>query len=838
MLLGEHYSSEENKKINSVIIFFSLVIFVVGTIIYYAPFLYKLTESQWLWKIAVAVIKVAKKPIVLKILMLLMALTSIATFTSGLTITKQKRILSGQFAFAGLGLYVCLMFIEIYFVITGWVGLPLHIIFFLTLFIGGLNFRKRESEDLLTDRRNEEGLEFDQHRECVEWNCSINIPYTYRYLGEDRLSWINIVNPFRGTLIGGTPGSGKSFAIIEEYMRQCIMKGFTGVIYDFKFPTLARKTWNYLNWYKDTDAYVLQPSFYTLNFDDPEYSHRCNPISRKRLKIIDDAEEATKVLMLGINKTWVEKEGDFFTDSANVYTSILCWYMKLASDKYDYNLSSLPHLITLSTFESTELLFLIFQEYDDLKAKMRPFAEALANGALEQLAGQVSSAGIALSKIASPNLSYILSGNDFDFELNDPSAPKILCVGNNEARSQTYSPALGLILTTLAKAMNQDNRLKSFFFIDEFPTVYYKGNDQLIATARSRLVNVLLGFQTFAQIKNNYGEKEADNIIKLCGTRITGQLFDDDATKMSETIGKQKIFTHNLTYSEQGVSENQATTMESIVPPERIAQLSQGTFCGVVADDLKFPEPNKVIYGRVNPPLEIKKEEDKMDIPKVREFISEKEKTEKTAQYVDDNQDFIDEFIDMLMAHSFNDWNIIMGKNNEKELLDNYIIEKFVFHRKRLQDFTRFIDFETSFKELVNKEQKKLEKQKQTNKQIKEFLNQNYSKEEWFSIVQKWISNGFKAKAIADYMSNYQAELQNDCYLLIVQELRDLEIFERAERKKRLQYISYLERLTSSKSFKNTCSKSTLAEYEKLIVDIKDFTQQEEEKLKAKTRAK
>ena len=216
---------------------------------------------------------------------------------------------------------------------------------------------------------------------------------------------------------------------------------------------------------------------------------------------------------------------------------------------------------------------------------MRPFAEALANGALEQLAGQVSSAGIALSKISSPNLNYILSGNDFDFELNDPSAPKILTVGNNEARSQTYSPALGLVMTTLLKAMNQDDRLPSFFFVDEFPTVYFKGVDNLIATARSRKVNTLLGFQTFAQIKNNYGEKEADNIIKLCGTRITGQLFDDDAQKMSETIGKQKILTRSFTYSEQSVSEAQQTSMETIVPPERIAQLSQGEFCGVVADD-------------------------------------------------------------------------------------------------------------------------------------------------------------------------------------------------------------------------------------------------------------
>lgn len=838
MVLGEYYSSEEYKRINSVVIYFSIFMFIVGTAIFYAPFLFKITGIEWLMVVSVPAIKYVKKAVIIKIATLLLSVSAILTHKPNVTISKEKKSLAGLLSIIGFLGYTILMIFEIFWKVNGGLALFLNILFFGIFFQSGLIFRRRESEDLLTDRRNEEGLELDQHRECVEWNCSINIPYSYRYLGQERLSWINIVNPFRGTLVGGTPGSGKSFAIIEEYMRQCIKKGFTGLIYDFKFPVLATKTWNYLNWYQNTSAYVLKPSFYTLNFDDPEYSHRCNPLSRKRLKTIEDSNEAIKVLMLGINKTWVEKEGEFFTDSANVYASVLSWYLKLVSDKYDYNLSSLPHLIMLSTFESTELLFLIFQEYDDLKAKMRPFAEALANGALEQLAGQVSSAGIALSKITSPNMSYILSGNDFDFELNDPSAPKILCIGNNEARFETYSPALGLILTTVAKAMNQDNRQKSMFFVDEFPTVFFRGVDQLIATARSRLVNVLLGFQTFAQIKKNYGDKEADNIVKLCGTRITGQLFDDDATKMSETIGRQKVLTKNFTYSKDDVTENQATALESIIPPERIAQFSQGTFCGVVADDLKYPEPNKIIFGKVLPPLKIKKEEDKLKIPKVREFISEKEREQKTKEYLDNNFDFVNQFIEMLSSKSFVQWSEIMSKNNQKDLLDNYMIENFVFHRKRLQDFTKLIDFEFSFRELVNKEIQRVDREYKMNEEIKKFFNQCYSKEQWQPIVNEWINKGFKMEAIAKYTANYQSELYNECYLLIVNELRDLQIFEKAERKKRMQYISYLERLIKSNSFKNTCSKNTKREYEKLIVEVKDFTQKEEERLKQEARMK
>jgi traG family protein len=838
VILGENYNHEEWKKINGAVIFFTILLFAVLTIAYYAPFLYRLTNIDFIMTLGIKAIKIFKKAIFLKLIIILMAICSIFTYASPLTITKEKKMLAGQIASAGILFYIVLMLVDFFFRITAWVSLPFHCIFFFAFLVGGFHFKKRESEDLLTDRRNEVGLEFDQHRECVEWACSVNIPYTYWYLGKERLSWINVVNPFRGTLVGGTPGSGKSFAIIEEYMRQCIKKGFTGLIYDFKFPTLARKTYNYLTWYKDNGSYVITPSFYMINFDDPEYSHRCNPISRKRLRSVEDADEATKVLMLGINKTWVEKEGEFFTDSANVYTSILCWYLKLVSDKYDYNVSSLPHLITLSTFESTELMFLIFQEYDELKAKMRPFAEALANGALEQLAGQVSSAGIALSKISSPNLNYIFSGNDFDFELNDPSAPKILTVGNNEARSQTYSPALGLVLTTTLKAVNREGYvLPSMFYVDEFPTVYFKGVDKLIGTARSRKVNTLLGFQTFAQIKNNYGEKEADNIIKLCGTRITGQLFDDDAQKMSETIGKQKLLTRNVTFSEQGgVSEGHQTSMETIVPPERIAQLSQGEFCGVICDDLEYPEPNKVIYGKIKPYLGTKKEEEAIDIPKVREFISEDEKIEKTTEYMLTHKDFINNFIDMLMGKSFNEWNLVMSKNNDKEMLDDYIVKHYVFHRKKLQDFTAFIQFEASLKNTINKEQKTLKKQKKSNEEIKQFLNGNFSYEQWFDVVKKWIKEGFKNKVISEYMMNYQLDLQNDCYLLIVQELRDLKIFERAEIKKRKQYVAYLERLKSSPSFIRTCSEATINEYDKLIVYAKELTQKEEEELKQMAR--
>ena len=184
------------------------------------------------------------------------------------------------------------------------------------------------------------------------------------------------------------------------------------------------------------------------------------------------------------------------------------------------------------------------------------------------------------------------------------------------------------------------------------------------------------------------------------------------------------------------------------------------------------------------------------------------------------------------MKKSFDEWNITMSKYNSKDDLDNYIIEEFVFHRKKLQDFTAFISFQSSIKDMLNKEQAKMKKSKKTNTEIKEFLRQNYTQEQWVSIMKNWIKQGFKQEAVSKYMMNYQLDLQNDCYLLIAQELEDLKIFEKAELKKRKQYISYLERLTSSASFQRTCSKGTKRAYDELITNVKEFTQKEEDEIR------
>ncbi len=582
-----------------------------------------------------------------------------------------------------------------YYKNLGFLGLILNILFFFCFFYPLLEWRKKVTEDLKKDRRHIIEGQFDQYREKIETDTSVNIPYLYSFKGKVNTSWINIVNVFRAVLVGGTPGSGKSYATIEEIMRQLTKKAFTGVIYDYKFPTLSRKQYNYLTWYQNN--YSIKPKFYVINFDDPEYSHRCNPINVDSLETIADAEENTKVLMLNINKTWVDKEGDFFTDSANVFTAMLMWYLKILTKKYDYDVCSFPHLVALSTFESTEILFLMLNKYNDLKPKMKPFSEALEKGALEQLAGQVASAGVALSKISSLELNYILTGNDFTFDLNDPLAPKILCVGNNPDRQMTYSSPIGLILTKLSKTLNKQKKRPSMYIVDEFPTVYVRGIDNLIATARSNKIATVLGFQSFAQIIVNYGKEISDQMLRICGTRIMGQMMDEDAQTISGNIGKQKVQNKSITYSNNDVSEAHSVALEDIVPSSHIAQFSQGTFCGVIADDFKHKNDNKIFVGELQPPLELKAKEEELELPKIYDFTPDNIDT-LIADFETDNKIFLDSVYKILQEKTLRDWLTIIEETTSDAAFYELIIAENEFQYFEYKNFFEDMLFKQNIK--------------------------------------------------------------------------------------------------------------------------------------------
>jgi len=783
--------------------FFALIIWLFLTYVNYYGILSEIFHIFFLDDIIVKIFTENPNFIILKCTCVAFLFCSIMTYSSSKTIGKEKKV---QFRLLSLGAIILFVFLGVIEFKTNTINIFYFffhcLLYFISLY-ALINWRKKNTEDLKKDRRNEIESEFDQKRDKIDTEYSVNISYCYNFRGNKEISYINVVNPFRASLIGGTPGSGKSFAIIEEYLRQHISKGFTGVCYDFKYPILTRKVYNYLNWY--LSKYKVKPKFYVINFDDPEYSHRCNPISADGMETIADAEENTKVLMLNINKTWIDKEGEFFTDSANLFTSVLMWYLKLVTKKYDYDVCSIPHLVALQTFESTEILFLILREYSDLKSKIKPFTDALEKGALEQLAGQIASAGVALSKIFSKELNFVLTGNDFSLDLNNPLNPKILCLGNNPNRQINYSAPLGLMLTKLTKSLNKQNCLPSMFNVDEFPTVYVKGIDNLIATGRSNKVAITLGFQSFAQIEADYGKDTANKVIRICGNRIMGHLFDEDAEIITKSIGKQKILNKSYTYSINDISEQNQVNLEDIVPASRISQFSQGTFAGVIADDFDNKESNKIFYGECQPPLGLKKHEDNLDLPKVYNF-SLNNIDEIVENYISTNKKTLNILVECIAQKKINEWlEIISGTNTESEL-DNYFIENCDLEYSDFKNFSVLIKFKNQFFQLIRK-YIDVNGENGMNSYLKRNLLNDFFK--------KAIYEGFNQKFKDEFLENHTNEIYNDIYRLIALEIKDLNILDeiKSQNKLKLATVSLFNRILNDLKFNDDISKKHYKEF-------------------------
>jgi hypothetical protein len=500
------------------------------------------------------------------------------------------------------------------------------------------------SRGFMSDRFNDDNETFMQEDKLIENEYSINIPTEFDYKKRKRNGWINVINPFRGTMVIGNPGSGKSYAVIEEFMQQTAKKGYTACIYDYKFPD--QTTTHYNNFIKYAGNYKIPPKFYVINFDDPAYSHRCNPLAPTLLLQQSDAVNAAKTLLLNLNKSWIQKKGDFFVESPIALVSALIWYLRIAHDgKY----CSLPHLIMFLS-KGDDVIFKIMAKYEELRPMMTPFMDALEKGAMEQLAGQTASARIPLSQIASKEMFWIFSGDDFTLDINNASEPKIVCVGNNPKRESAYSAPLGLFFTQLVKEINQKHRLPSFLSMDEFPSLYTQGIDQLIATARSNRVCVLLGMQDFSQITRDYGKEVADVIINICGNIFCGQVVRDTAKAVQDMFGKilQKRESVNLTRQDTSYTIN--TQMEFIVPESKIANFSQGQFAAKVADNFDQMLSLKISNATIKIDPETRNHCDVHKLPVITSFPVDAQGNSLKQKILDDNFRRIREDIDELVS--------------------------------------------------------------------------------------------------------------------------------------------------------------------------------------------
>ena len=488
---------------------------------------------------------------------------------------------------------------------------------YICLLMGGLWMSRLLKHNLMEDVFNNENESFMQETKLMENEYSVNLPTRFYYKKKWQRGWINVVNPFRATIVLGTPGSGKSFAVVNNYIKQQIEKGYSMYIYDFKFSDLSTIAYNHMM--NHQNGYKVKPQFYVINFDDPRRSHRCNPIHPDFMSDISDAYESAYTIMLNLNKTWVQKQGDFFVESPIILFAAIIWYLRIYKNG---KFCTFPHAIELLN-RRYEDVFPILTSYPELENYLSPFMDAWQGGAMEQLAGQIASAKIPLSRMISPQLYWVMSASEFTLDINNPEEPKILCVGNNPDRQNIYGAALGLYNSRIVKLINKKGQLKSSVIIDEFPTIYFKGLDNLIATARSNKVAVCLGFQDFSQLVRDYGDKEAKVVINTVGNIFSGQVVGETAKTLSERFGKVLQKRQSISINRQDVSTSINTQMDSLIPPSKISGLTQGMFVGSVSDNFNERIEQKIFHAEIVVDTEkVKREESNYQpIPIINDFL-------------------------------------------------------------------------------------------------------------------------------------------------------------------------------------------------------------------------
>ncbi len=490
---------------------------------------------------------------------------------------------------------------------------------YICLLMAGVWMSRLLKNNLMDDVFNMENESFMQETRLMQNEYSVNLPTRFYYKKKWNKGWINIVNPFRASMVLGTPGSGKSYAIVNNYIKQQIEKGFAMYIYDYKFPDLSEIAYNHLRHH--LDAYEVKPQFFVINFDDPRKSHRCNPINPSFMTDISDAYESAYTIMLNLNRSWIQKQGDFFVESPIILLAAIIWFLKIYEDgKY----CTFPHAIEFLNRPYAQI-FPILTAYDELANYLSPFMDAWEGGAQDQLQGQIASAKIPLSRMISPALYWVMTGDDFSLDINNPREPKVLVVGNNPDRQNIYSAALGLYNSRIVKLINKKKQLKSSVIIDELPTIYFRGLDNLIATARSNKVAVCLGFQDFSQLTRDYGDKESKVIQNTVGNVFSGQVVGETAKTLSERFGKVLQQRQSMTINRNDKSTSISTQLDSLIPASKISNLTQGMFVGAVSDNFDERIEQKIFHAEIVIDVAKVSAETKayQPIPIIAEFLNE-----------------------------------------------------------------------------------------------------------------------------------------------------------------------------------------------------------------------
>jgi hypothetical protein len=452
---------------------------------------------------------------------------------------------------------------------------------------------------LSANEKNADG--FEQTQQLVSNAYSVNLKYKYSHGGKRHIGYANFINPFRGTITLGTPGSGKTYVSLEEFMRQFISRGYAAVVYDYKDPALSQLAYSYLRDYH-AESGEKTPRWGYISFKDLNRTYRSNPM--KGIATSEEANDFADVVLLALNRNLAEKQGEFFGESAKNYTAVTIFVL---GTLFGGQRLSLPHVLSLVGASLADLLPIFAMMsvfYPSLKTITNTFLEAYEQGAVEQLQGQVASARIGLARMNNPLLCYVMTESrerpeeNISLDINSAENPTVLCIGNDPQKDIILGLASSVFLSKLAKSSNKKG-CPMLFGVDELPTVFIKGLDNLIATARSNRIAVSLGFQDYSQLIRDYSQKVADAIISTCGNLICGSVKGETARKVSESFGEKKVLKQSKTVNHEGdISISYSEQRERKIPQDVIEELSQGTFVGRVMDEFDQKIEHKVFHGR------------------------------------------------------------------------------------------------------------------------------------------------------------------------------------------------------------------------------------------------
>ncbi len=420
---------------------------------------------------------------------------------------------------------------------------------------------------------------FPQEHRLLNNAFSLHLKGIYTWKGRQRKSQINLVNPRRGIMIMGSPGSGKSWFIIEPFIRQLIQKQFALFIYDFKYDTLTRCA--YAHFLANKDKYPTNTSFYSINFTDLSRSHRCNLLEPGTLNHLSDAIGASRTILLSMNKTWVNRQGDFFVESPINFVAALIWYLRKYKDGI---YCTIPHVIELSNLPYEKLFPMLVAE-PELETLIEPFMQAFNNKTFEMLDGQISGAKIPLGRLSSPDLYYLLTGNDLTLDINNPSAPKLFCLGGDPSRVEALAPVISLYVDRLTQICNQPGKHPCALVCDEFATIRAYNMVTTVATGRSNNIISILAIQDISQLRTRYSHQEADTLLNISGNLLCGQVGGETARWIADRFPKILQDRSSISVNSNDTSISTSQQWEPTVTQATISTLSSGEFLGITADE-------------------------------------------------------------------------------------------------------------------------------------------------------------------------------------------------------------------------------------------------------------